>query len=187
MGSILGSRRSPGGGHRNPLWYSCLENPMDGEPGGVQSRESAKSRTRLSELACTSQVQCPAVYINRIFFIRSPVDGHLRCSHALAVVNRAALNVGAHVSFFKMHLTLASSWTYHASCKCRELQFLFYFKNIYLFGCARPQLRYSGPLVAAFGILLPNQGSNSGPLHLERGVLAARPPGKSWATCMLLN
>ena len=28
-GSILGSGRSPGGGHGNPLWYSCLENPMD--------------------------------------------------------------------------------------------------------------------------------------------------------------
>ena len=29
MGSIPGSRRSPGGGHGNPLQYSCLENPMD--------------------------------------------------------------------------------------------------------------------------------------------------------------
>ena len=28
-GSIPGSGRSPGGGHRNPLQYSCLENPMD--------------------------------------------------------------------------------------------------------------------------------------------------------------
>ena len=28
-GSILGSGRSPGGGHGNPLQYSCLENPMD--------------------------------------------------------------------------------------------------------------------------------------------------------------
>ena len=28
MGSITGSRRS-GGGHGNPLRYSCLENPMD--------------------------------------------------------------------------------------------------------------------------------------------------------------
>ena len=26
---ITGSRRSPGGGHGNPLSYSCLENPMD--------------------------------------------------------------------------------------------------------------------------------------------------------------
>ena len=28
-GSIPGLRRSPGGGHGNPLRYSCLENPMD--------------------------------------------------------------------------------------------------------------------------------------------------------------
>jgi len=27
MGSIPGSGRSPGGGHCNPLQYSCLENP----------------------------------------------------------------------------------------------------------------------------------------------------------------
>ena len=30
-GSIPGSGRSPGGGHGNPLQYSCLENPMDRE------------------------------------------------------------------------------------------------------------------------------------------------------------
>ena len=29
MGSILGSGRSPGGGHGNPLQHSCLENPID--------------------------------------------------------------------------------------------------------------------------------------------------------------
>ena len=29
LGSIPGSGRSPGGGHSNPLQYSCLENPMD--------------------------------------------------------------------------------------------------------------------------------------------------------------
>ena len=28
-GSILGLGRSPGGGHGNPLQYSCLENLMD--------------------------------------------------------------------------------------------------------------------------------------------------------------
>ena len=27
--SIPGLGRSPGGGHGNPLWYSCQENPMD--------------------------------------------------------------------------------------------------------------------------------------------------------------
>ena len=29
VGLILKSGRSPGGGHGNPLQYSCLENPMD--------------------------------------------------------------------------------------------------------------------------------------------------------------
>ena len=33
---IPGSERSPGEGNSNPLWYSCLENPMDREvPGGL--------------------------------------------------------------------------------------------------------------------------------------------------------
>ena len=30
LGSISGSRRSPGEGNGNPLQYSCLKNPMDG-------------------------------------------------------------------------------------------------------------------------------------------------------------
>ena len=29
VGSIPGSRRSPGGGHGNPLQYSCRENSID--------------------------------------------------------------------------------------------------------------------------------------------------------------
>ena len=31
LGLIPGSGRSPGGGHGNPLQYSCRENPMDRE------------------------------------------------------------------------------------------------------------------------------------------------------------
>ena len=34
--SILGLGRSPGGGHGDPHQYSCLENPMDEEPNGLQ-------------------------------------------------------------------------------------------------------------------------------------------------------
>ena len=34
-GSIPGSGRSPGEGNGNPLQYSCLENPMDGETDSV--------------------------------------------------------------------------------------------------------------------------------------------------------
>ena len=36
-GLIPGSGRSPGGGHGNPLQYSCLEIPLTEEPGGLQS------------------------------------------------------------------------------------------------------------------------------------------------------
>ena len=46
LGLIPGLGRSPGGGHGNPLKYSCLENPRwTEEPGGLQS----KSRTQLSD------------------------------------------------------------------------------------------------------------------------------------------
>ena len=31
IGLIPGLRRSPGGGNGNPLQYSCLENPVDGD------------------------------------------------------------------------------------------------------------------------------------------------------------
>ena len=44
LGSIHGSGRSPGGGHGNPLQYSCLENPMHEEPGGLQSLGSPRVR-----------------------------------------------------------------------------------------------------------------------------------------------
>ena len=33
---IPGSERSPGGGHGNPLQYSCLGIPWTEEPGGLQ-------------------------------------------------------------------------------------------------------------------------------------------------------
>ena len=48
LGSIPGSGRSPGEGNGNPLWYSCLENPMDGGAWWAAVHGVAKSRTRLS-------------------------------------------------------------------------------------------------------------------------------------------
>ena len=45
VGSIPGSGISPREGNGNPLQYSCLENPMTEEPGGLQSMGSQKSRT----------------------------------------------------------------------------------------------------------------------------------------------
>ena len=47
-GLIPGSGRSPGGGHGNPLQYSCLENPWTEEPGGYSPwgcKESDTTKT----------------------------------------------------------------------------------------------------------------------------------------------
>ena len=46
-----GSGRSPGGGHGNPLQYSCLENPMDRGAWQAIVYGVTKSQMRLSELA----------------------------------------------------------------------------------------------------------------------------------------
>ena len=53
VGSIPGSGRSPGGRHGNPLQYSCLESPMDSGAWWAGVQRVTKSRTRLSDLACT--------------------------------------------------------------------------------------------------------------------------------------
>ena len=42
-----------GEGHGNPLQYFCLENPMEKEPGGLQSIGSHRVRHDLSDLART--------------------------------------------------------------------------------------------------------------------------------------
>ena len=44
---IPGLGRSPGGGHGNPLQYSCLENSMDRAARWSTVRRVAKSQTRL--------------------------------------------------------------------------------------------------------------------------------------------
>ena len=54
--SILGSGRSPGGGHGNPLQYSWLEEPMDRGAWQATVHRVAKSRTRLKQLSTAWQV-----------------------------------------------------------------------------------------------------------------------------------
>ena len=45
LGSIPGLGRSPGGGHGNPLQYSCLEKPMDRGVWQARVHGVAKSQT----------------------------------------------------------------------------------------------------------------------------------------------
>ena len=47
MGSVPGLGRFSGGGHGNPLQYSCLENPMDREAWQAIVHGVSESWTRL--------------------------------------------------------------------------------------------------------------------------------------------
>ena len=51
MGLIPGSGRSPGGGHGNPLQYSCLQNPMDRGAWWTTVHGVTKSQTWLKWLS----------------------------------------------------------------------------------------------------------------------------------------
>ena len=50
-GLILGGEGPPGGGHGNPLQYSCLENPMDRGAWRATVHRVTKNRTRLKRLS----------------------------------------------------------------------------------------------------------------------------------------
>ena len=54
-GSIPGLGWSPGG-YRNPLQYSCLENPMDRGAWQAIVQRVAQSWTQLSDLVCTAHI-----------------------------------------------------------------------------------------------------------------------------------
>ena len=55
LGSIPGSGRSPGGGHGNPLQYSCLENSVDRGAWGATVHGVAKGLINNPEEASNSQ------------------------------------------------------------------------------------------------------------------------------------
>ena len=52
-----------------------------------------------SELFLFITEQYSIVYMHHSFFTVLSVNGHLVCFHFLAIVNRAAMNIGVHVSF----------------------------------------------------------------------------------------
>ena len=51
VGLIPGSGRSPGGGHGNPLQYSCLENPIEREAWRV-TVHGVKKESDMTEHVC---------------------------------------------------------------------------------------------------------------------------------------
>ena len=63
LGSIPGSRRSPGEENDNPLQYSCLENPMDRDAWWATVHGVAKSQTQLSDFAFAFTFNNPIILI----------------------------------------------------------------------------------------------------------------------------
>ena len=55
--STCSGKGSPGGGHDNPLEYSCLENPMDRGAWCVTVHGGSKNQTGLSDWASTHAVR----------------------------------------------------------------------------------------------------------------------------------
>ena len=70
LGSIPGLGRSPGEENGNPLQYSCLENPMDGEAWRATVHGVPKSRTRLSDFTFTFYFLKVAAESNRAQFLQ---------------------------------------------------------------------------------------------------------------------
>ena len=58
VGLTPGSGRSPGGGHGNPLQYSCLDNPMDREAWQTTVTKSLTQSKQLSTHVHASYSKC---------------------------------------------------------------------------------------------------------------------------------
>ena len=56
MGGIPGSGRFPGGGHGNPIQYSCLANLMDRGVWQATVHGATKSQTSLKQLIMHAHV-----------------------------------------------------------------------------------------------------------------------------------
>ena len=90
LGSIPGLGRSPGGGHGNPLQYSCLENLTDRGLWWTAVHGVAKSRTRLSDLA---YMQLSSVLSSLIF---CPLDlsvAERKVLRSPAMIVKASINI----------------------------------------------------------------------------------------------
>ena len=72
LGSIPGSKRSPGGGHDNQPWYSCLENLLDRGAWRATVQSVAKSRTRLRRISTHTQIY--GVNFLYSFVYRMPIN-----------------------------------------------------------------------------------------------------------------
>ena len=144
VGSIPRLERCPGGGHGNPLQYSYLENPMDGEAWRAMIHRVTKSQTRL-KLYLVSMHKPPN--INRKW-------GQITsCSSLISISHDWVGSREADSPERTQQLTLLRQDFSHCCCCCFK-DSLFSFAFVYSFFL---------PCLVACGILFPNQGWNRCP------------------------
>ena len=97
MDSIPGWRRSSGGGHDNPLQYSCLENPMDRGAWWATAHRVAKSWTQLKQLSAFGMWDLPPLGI-------TPMPPRLR---AWSLKHRTSREI--RVPLFQLTIALGST------------------------------------------------------------------------------
>ena len=112
-GLIPGLRRFPGGGHGNPLQYSCLENPMDRGGWWATVHNATESRTRLKWLSTyTLYTRMPTgIVLPDIFQFVSQLDFSFKVKTQLRVLYLSAHNTNWfwHVSNHIVSITAFSS------------------------------------------------------------------------------
>ena len=132
MGLIPGLGRSPGGGHGNPLQYSCLEKPpWTKEPGGLQPTV-LQSQKRLKRLGMHARVH-------------SNLEGTLDSEHFILfeeVILNEKKNVPVSSKWKNIDIGFSSSLNELASS---EIFFLLYIRLRRLCLCACQRIHFLTP------------------------------------------
>ena len=108
FGLISGSGRFPGGGHRSPLQYSCLENPMDRGAWWATVHGVAKSLTQLKWLSTHARVLCVFWITILLWYVSFAVCGlYFSCLDSVFYRVGFFFNLSV-LSFMSLQLSLGS-------------------------------------------------------------------------------
>ena len=140
--------RSPGEGHGNPLWYSCLKNPTDRGVWTATVHRAAKSRTRQKQVSMHAlswvTINCPTWQFNVwhiLFYL--PLNYLLPLNwSSLNLLNMTEHSVGLHGKTTLKTDTIKLFWTVtsfrHKMCplyvvKVFEAGYLYHYQAMNLF------------------------------------------------------
>jgi len=111
LGSIPGLERSPGGGHDNPLQYSCLENPVDRGAWRDCSPWGRKESDTTERLSTHTACEASLIELFQLQGSSQPVTVNFWWAATALLVYKA---LGSFWFFCRKHCTFVSS----SSAKC---------------------------------------------------------------------